>query len=227
MRRTASALAVVVVALLGILGPAAVADEPAPVGNVVKLTKFNFEDNTRDGVWFVKFYAPWCKHCKRIAPIWEKLADNAAEKEWPLRVAEVDCTEQRTICDKLQIKAIPALLMLDDGKMKKRYTGDMTLEKFEAWLSKLLNFDATGQAQAGAGAGAGSAQGAATGTRALAAHAERARASLAELSRTFPTSSPILNLYIGVGSSLLALLSCLCWCFGSVEEEQLREDKRQ
>ena len=42
----------------------------------------------------VKFYAPWCGHCKDLAPKFAELS----ERESPVRFGEVDCTEHGDLC---------------------------------------------------------------------------------------------------------------------------------
>ena len=48
-----------------------------PVSNVVVLTPSNFESGK---TVFVKFYAPWCGHCKHLAPTYSQLADVFVEE---------------------------------------------------------------------------------------------------------------------------------------------------
>lgn len=66
--------------------------QPNTAGEVVVLGGANFTQEVQDHPersWFIKFYAPWCGHCKTLAPVWVELANTLKGKT---NIAEVDCT---------------------------------------------------------------------------------------------------------------------------------------
>lgn len=80
------------------------------------LTEANFDQETKDGVWFVKFYAPWCGHCQKLAPVIDTLAVDPAITEADVHVAKVDCTTERSICERFGVQSYPTLKVISAGR---------------------------------------------------------------------------------------------------------------
>eukprot|EP00930_Biecheleria_cincta_P100024 TRINITY_DN91627_c0_g1_i1.p1 TRINITY_DN91627_c0_g1~~TRINITY_DN91627_c0_g1_i1.p1 ORF type:complete len:224 (-),score=49.95 TRINITY_DN91627_c0_g1_i1:86-757(-) len=210
-------------ALVACLPQTSVADKD----NIVKLTKFNFDDNVKHGSWFVKFYAPWCTHCQRLAPIWEKLADQAVAKDWPVKIAEVDCTVSNSICDKAGIKAFPTLALIADGALKSKYHGDASVDAFQTWLSSqnVLQDGSPGTVKKEEGSTAGqklteekTTSGAST------THAKALKALLQNLVARYPTQDLVVNMYFYVFVGIVLVVVFYCVVFEALPEEQEKED---
>jgi len=106
---------------------------------VVLLDTKNFEDSIKTGVTFVKFFAPWCGHCKRLAPTWEELAAKYEGNE-SVRIAKVDCTAEananKELCDGQDVKGFPTLNIYKDGKKITEYNGKRGLEELDAFVKE-------------------------------------------------------------------------------------------
>jgi len=78
-------------------------------GKVADLTADNFDSflqGSGDNSVLVKFYAPWCGHCKSFAPEYEKAAEKLAGKHL---IGKVDCTEHRDLCSTYGVKGFPTI----------------------------------------------------------------------------------------------------------------------
>lgn len=81
---------------------------------VLQLTEDNIDEKTSEKTVFLKFFAPWCGHCKEIAPAWEQLAKDWEGHEIGL-VAEIDCTDpaSQSVCEEYEVQGFPTLMYGD------------------------------------------------------------------------------------------------------------------
>lgn len=89
-------------------------------------------DETKDV--FVKYYAPWCGHCKKLAPIWEELAE-AYKDNANIVIAKFDATANEA--DGVEVRGYPTLIFYPKGKKEGvTFDGDRTLEPLKTYLEE-------------------------------------------------------------------------------------------
>jgi protein disulfide-isomerase A1 len=89
---------------LGLLAAAAV----ATASDVVQLKKDTFDEFVKaNDLVLAEFFAPWCGHCKALAPEYEEAATSLKEKD--IKVVKVDCTEEADLCQQHGVEGYPTL----------------------------------------------------------------------------------------------------------------------
>ena len=102
--------------------------------NVYVLTDDNFDSfiSSHDNV-LVKFYAPWCGHCQKMAPEYSKAA-YTLEKE-NLYLAQVDGTVNKQLVSKFEIMRYPTIKLFSKGNII-NYKSARTEKVFINWMRK-------------------------------------------------------------------------------------------
>jgi len=120
--------------------PAHKPEDPAPgvidVTSALVDTVFNGENHV-----LAEFYAPWCGHCKNLAPEYHTLGA-AMDKAKPsdVIVAKVNCVAEANICSKYSVSGYPTLKYFPKGSTTPEdYNGGRTADDFVDFLNQKAN----------------------------------------------------------------------------------------
>ncbi|CAH2102160.1 unnamed protein product [Euphydryas editha] len=115
--------------------------EPVPASNdgpvkvaVGKNFKELVTDSDRDAL--VEFYAPWCGHCQKLAPIWDELGEKL--KNEAVDVVKIDATANDWPKSLYDVSGFPTIYWKpkDTSKKPVRYNGGRAIEDFIKYVSE-------------------------------------------------------------------------------------------
>ena len=99
------------------------------------ITDATFEQETKDGLVLIDFWATWCGPCRMQGPILDKLSEEVSEEE--LKIVKMDVDENPATARDFGIMSIPTLLFKKDGQVVKQLAGVHTAQQIKAIVAEL------------------------------------------------------------------------------------------
>lgn len=100
------------------------------------LTADNFESSLAGKSALVEFYAPWCGHCKRLLPEFEKASETLGDSAF---LGKVDCTVEKSLASKFKIQGYPTVYWFVNGVQKEEYDGGRSANDISSWVTSKLS----------------------------------------------------------------------------------------
>ena len=83
----------------------------------------------------VDFWAPWCGYCRRIAPAYDKIAQQMGED---MVIAKINIDEEPLIAHQEQIEVIPTLVLYRGGKVLGSIVAPESKARIEQFIDESL-----------------------------------------------------------------------------------------
>ena len=88
--------------------------------NILTLTDKNFQQQTKNKVVLVDFWAEWCAPCKMMAPVLNDVANELTENAY---VGKLNIEQYQSMAQQFNVRSIPTLIIFKNGKEVKRLVG--------------------------------------------------------------------------------------------------------
>jgi thioredoxin 1 len=87
---------------------------------ILTLTDKNFQQQTKNKVVLVDFWASWCAPCRIMAPVLNDVASELSDKT---HVGKVNIEQYQSLAQKYKVRNIPTLILLKNGIEINRFVG--------------------------------------------------------------------------------------------------------
>ena len=91
-----------------------------------------FDQEIREGVVLVDFFATWCGPCKMLSPVLEQVSNENPD----LKVLKIDVDEVSQLAAAYGIQSIPTLILFKDGNQVDMRLGYQNKNQLLAFIGK-------------------------------------------------------------------------------------------
>ena len=84
------------------------------------ITENEFENEIKEGVVLVDFFATWCGPCRMMSMILEEVEEEIKDKA---KIVKIDVDENEALARKFGIMSIPTLILFVNGKLYEKHIG--------------------------------------------------------------------------------------------------------
>jgi len=91
----------------------------------------DFNEEIKNGLVLVDFYADWCGPCRMVGPIVEEIANEVPD----LKVIKINVDEREDVARVYGVMSIPTLLLFRNGNLEKKQVGFVPKEVLMRWFN--------------------------------------------------------------------------------------------
>lgn len=96
----------------------------------MELNQEKFQEEMKEGLVLVDFYATWCGPCKMMHPIIEEIGKDHPD----LKIIKVDVDKHEDLARQYGIMSIPTLILFQNGDIIEKNIGFIAKEQLEQWF---------------------------------------------------------------------------------------------